>query len=397
MFRFAMKNLWIKKAQLLLVTLSVVISAGVALLSYNVSEQVRRGITQTAGYYSVIVGPGGSASQLAMNTMYFTDKPLGTLPYETLSDLQKDSRVTLAVPFAMADTVQGYGVVGTSSAFLSEKPLAEGQLFRDGETYTVVLGANAASALGKRTGDTLYSAHSDGEEHKTPLTVAGVLAPTHTVYDNEVFTYIGTLWGLHGEEAEEEHEAGGEEHLHNGSVCAILLKAKNPAAAMQLTEEYDGKIVENEDGESRMLQAIEPMSAVRGVLEQADTTRYLVFALCGIILLMNLVIIAAITMLNTVAASKEIALMRLIGIGMKKINGVYLLQNAVVGGASCLLAVIFSRLCLLLAGDFVAAQGVVLNPFCFFFPEALILLFVLTALLLPTFVSTQIMGKKNAM
>ena len=69
MLSFALKNLKVKKIQVILVVISIVISAGVAVLSYNTAEQVSDGITSTAGYYSAIIGPSGSETQLAMNTM----------------------------------------------------------------------------------------------------------------------------------------------------------------------------------------------------------------------------------------------------------------------------------------------------------------------------------------
>jgi NO-binding membrane sensor protein with MHYT domain len=62
----------IKRVQILLVVLSIVISAGIGVLAYNVASQVDDGITENAGYYSVIIGPAGSQTQLAINTMYFT-------------------------------------------------------------------------------------------------------------------------------------------------------------------------------------------------------------------------------------------------------------------------------------------------------------------------------------
>ena len=91
MLRFALKNMAVKKTQIVLVVLSIVISAGIAVLAYNVARQVDEGITGNAGYYSTIVGPAGSSTQLAMNTMYFTDEPLGTIPYSVVTSLQRDS------------------------------------------------------------------------------------------------------------------------------------------------------------------------------------------------------------------------------------------------------------------------------------------------------------------
>ena len=60
MFRFAIKNMLIKKVQVILVLLSIVISAGVGVLAFNTAEQVSDGITNTAAYYSAIIGPAGS-------------------------------------------------------------------------------------------------------------------------------------------------------------------------------------------------------------------------------------------------------------------------------------------------------------------------------------------------
>ena len=119
MLRFALKNMTIKLVQNILIALSIVISAGIAVLAYNVANQVNDGITKNAGYYSVIIGPSGSKTQLAMNSMYFTEEPLGTIPYSVVTDLMKDgAKVSTAIPFAMADNYNGYGVVGTTTAFL---------------------------------------------------------------------------------------------------------------------------------------------------------------------------------------------------------------------------------------------------------------------------------------
>ena len=90
------------------------------------ANQVRDGITKGADYYSVIIGPSGSQTQLAMNTMYFTDEPIGTIPYSVATDLMQDgTRVKNVVPFAMADNYNGCSVVGTSSDFLKGKTLCQ--------------------------------------------------------------------------------------------------------------------------------------------------------------------------------------------------------------------------------------------------------------------------------
>ena len=401
MFRFAIKNMAIKKVQVILVVLSIVISAGVGVLAFNTAEQVSDGITGTAAYYSAIVGPAGSKTQLAMNTMYFTDSPLGTIPYSVVSDLQKDSRVTEVVPFAMADSYNGHSVVGSTSAFLSEKAIAEGRMFDDSATFEVVLGAAVARVNGVKVGDEIHTSHSVGDEHHEALTVVGILEESHTVYDNVVFTQLRTIWEVHEHEEEEEtHDAAegeGEEHVHAGeeTVCAILVRTKNPGYAMQLVNEYDGKVITTQDLDTYTLQAIEPMDTVRGILEETNNTKYIVFVLCAIILVMNIMIISIITLLNMYHSAKEISLMRLIGISMKKINLLYIIQNSLIGLVSIMLAFGVSRLCLVFMKDYVASMGVVLNVAKVYPLEIVILLGVFLISVLPTVLCTFMMSGKD--
>lgn len=418
MLKFALKNMAIKKVQIILVVLSIMLSAGIGVLAYNVASQVDDGITRNAGYYSVIVGPAGSQTQLAMNTMYFTDAPLGTIPYSVVTELQMDgTRVSNVIPFAMADSYNGSDVVGTTSAFLKDKTVAEGRMFDDTATLEVVVGAKVAKVNRLSLGDTIYTSHSANstETHAQGLTVVGILEESYSVYDNVVFTQLRTLWAMHdhgGEEhtdedhaGEEEHageedhaeEPSKEEHHHTGgTVCAILVNTKNPAYAMQLAAEYDGKIFATADGESYTLQAIEPMAVVRDVLNDADNTKYIVFVLCAVILVMNVMIISIITLLNMYHSAKEISLMRLIGISMKKINLLYIIQNSITGLISTLLAFGLSRLCLGLMGDYVASMGVVLNTGKVYAVEIIILVGIFVISILPTMIWTFLASRKDS-
>jgi hypothetical protein len=288
MLKFAIKNMAVKKLQIVLIVLSIVISAGVGVLAYNVAEQVSDGISGTAGYYSAIIGPAGSKTQLAMNTMYFTDEPLGTIPYSVVEELSSDMRVREVIPFAMADSYNGSSVVGTSPAFLSEKSLASGEMFSADGAFEVVVGSAVAKMNELEIGDEIFTSHAVGDTHTQPLTVVGILKQTHTAYDNVVFTQLSTIWRVHDHE-DHEHEEG-EEHEHEeGTVCAVLVKTTNPGTAMQLVSDYDGKIFNVAGGESFTLQAIEPMETVRGVLEETNTTKYIVFILCAIIIIMNII------------------------------------------------------------------------------------------------------------
>jgi ABC-type lipoprotein release transport system permease subunit len=391
----------VKKVQIVLIVLSIIISAGIGVLAFNVATQVSEGITNNAGYYSVIVGPAGSNTQLAMNSMYFSDSPVGTIPYSVVTDLEKDTKVTSVLPFAMADNYNGYGVVGTSVEFLENKELAQGEMFEADNTMQAVIGSNIAKYNELQVGDVIYTSHSvnSTETHAQGITIVGILAESYSSYDNVVFTQIKTLWDMHNhEEIDEEHyEDAIEEHHHShGTVCAVLINTKNPGFAMQLVEQYDGKIVTAADGDTFTLQAIEPMSVVRDILNDADDTKYIVFVLCAVILVMNIMVISIITLLNMYHSAKEISLMRLIGISMKKINLLYIMQNSLMGFISVVLAFIVSRTLMFLMNDYVESMGVVLNMSVVYPLELVILLGVFIISVLPTVIWTFIMSRKDS-
>lgn len=399
MLKFALKNMAIKKVQIILIVISIVISAGIGVLAFNVATQVDEGITSGAQYYSAIVGPAGSNTQLAMNTMYFTDSPVGTIPYSVVSSLQQDQRVDSVIPFAMADNYNGYNVVGTTPAYLKNKSVAKGEMFTSTETMQAVVGSNIAKYCDLEVGDLIYTSHSAGgtDKHTQGITVVGILEESHSSFDNVVFTQIKTLWDMHdhGEEHGEHEE--GEEHQHtHGTVCAILINTKNPGYAMQLVQEYDGKIITTEGDDNYTLQAIEPMSIVRDVLNDADDTKYIVFVLCAVILIMNIMIISIITLLNMYHSAKEISLMRLIGISMKKINLLYIIQNSIMGLVSVLLAFGVSRICMSLMNSYVESMGVVLNMSKVYPMEFIILLAVFIISVLPTVIWTFCMSRKDS-
>lgn len=414
MFKFAFKNMAIKKAKIVLIVISIVISACVGILAYNISEQVDSGFKTTAAYYDMIIGPSGSSTQLAMNTMFFTDKPLGTISYEYVEALEKDTRVNKVVPFTMGDSYNGAKIVGTTADFLEGKEIDEGEMYT--EKFQCVIGSAVAEKYGLTLGSILVTSHGlteGGHAHEgNPLTVVGILAKTKTAYDNVIFTPCETVWATHDHSEEESEEAeltetheeeeshenthtSEEAHSHeevedtheeHGEVCAILVKSKSFNAYSQLSAEY---------GENSKLLVINPSEVLREVLENVDMSTQIVYILCIIILIMNIFIISVITLLNMYDSKKEIALMRLIGIGMNKINFVYIIQNGIIGFISTILAFICSRLCLMLMGGYVASMGIVLDTAKIYPLEIAIMAVVFVISVLPTIVCTLNMSKKD--
>ena len=390
MLSFALKSMATRKAKLIMTALSVVIAASVALLAYNISTQVSEGIVNTAAKYDLIIGPSGSSTQLAMNTMFFTDKPLGTIPYSIIDDLDRSGQVNAAIPFSMGDSFNAAPIVGTDPALLEGKALSKGEMFD--EAMEAVVGADVASAYSIKVGDEIVTSHGlseSGAAHaEHPLTVVGILKRTDTAYDNAVFTPVSTIWALHGHEEDDHDHDAHEGHAEAGDICAVLVRSKSLADYAALMSYYS---------DQTDYMAINPNTVLREVMDNVDLSRRIVYILCAVILVMNLFVVSVIAMLNMVDSRREIALMRLIGVSMGKINRLYLIQNAITGLCAMALSLLLSHLCLWGIRGFVARMGIVLSAVKIYPLEWVILLAVFLLSIIPTLVLTGRMAGKDGM
>ena len=345
--------------------------------------------------------------------MFFTDKPLGTVPYSLVEDLRASGQVNAAIPFSMGDSYNSAPIVGTEPELLEGKALKSGQMFA--RPMEAVAGSAVASAYGLKPGDKIITSHGlseTGAAHAdSPLTVVGVLKRTNTAYDNAVFTPISTIWALHDHEEEEEGEHEGEheeehgeevgeegeadhhahedhDHAGEGEICAVLVRSKSLNAYSQLMSAY---------GSDSGYLAINPNTVLREVMDNVDLSRRIVYILCAVILVMNLFVVSVIALLNMVDSRKEIALMRLIGVSMASVNRLYLIQNALVGAAAMALSLLFSRLCLVLVRGFAASMGIVLNAWRVYPLEWVILLVVFALSILPTMILTRRMAGRDGL
>lgn len=380
----------VRKAKLLMICLSIVITACVALLAYNISTQVSEGIIQSAANYDLIIGPAGSSTQLAMNTLFFTDKPLGTIPYSLVEELRNSGQTNAVVPFSMGDSYNSAPIVGTEPALLEGKALSAGSMFS--AAYEAVVGAGVARQYGLQIGDRLVTSHGlsgGGAAHaENPLTVTGILGRTGTAFDNAVFTPCETVWALHDHQHEEEE--GEEEHAHGEeeeTICAVLVRSKSISAYSALQSAYSA---------SSDYLVINPNTVLREVLDNVDMSRKIVYILCAVILVMNIFVISMIALLNAYDSKEEISLMRLIGVSMGKINGLYLFENALTGLIALALSLALAHLGLLGIGGFVASMGIVLSAGKIYPLEWAILLAVFVISILPTSVLTLRMARQDS-
>ena len=87
--------------------------------------------------------------------------------------------------------------------------------------------------------------------------------------------------------------------------------------------------------------------------------------------------------------------MRLIGVGTDKINLLFLLQNGIIGLLATGISFALSRLCLLFLGKYAASMGIVFDTAKIYPLEWPIMAVVFVLSVLPTFLCTLHVAKKD--
>lgn len=418
MFNFIIKNALTKKSKILLTTITIILSCTVGLLSINISKQVNDGIIELSGGYDLIIGPAGSESQLAYNTLFFTDNSLGTIDHSYYEKLLSDTRINQVIPFAQGDGYKGYKIIGTTSTFIENiGTKTTGEMFS--KPFEAVIGYNVAKKCDLNINDTMISSHGLGslaEEHSNnPYTVVGILDKTNTNYDNVIFVDINSVWQAHSTSSLEEqilhdklteteiayhiaigditqeevneiianketHEHNEEEQHNHSGLTSLLIKSKNPTNQAILKQEYN---------DIPGIQAITPTQVLRESLETVDLSKQIVFALCTIIFAMSIVLLFVITLLSAQDLKNDIKLMRLIGVSSSKIYTIFLIQTSIISFISLLFSLLLSKVGLYFINGISTGYGLVINPMRFYSVEFIILavMFVITLIPVITYIS----------
>lgn len=391
MFNFIFKNALTKKSKILLTVITIVVACMVGLLSINVSQQVDDGIIELSDGYDVVIGPAGSDTQLAFNSLFFSEDALGTIDYSHYEKLKNDDRIATVIPFAMADNYGNFRIVGTESTFLQNYSI-KGNNFE--KAFECVIGYNVAQSSNLSIGDTILSTHGlMGSQHANPIKITGILNKTNTNYDNIVFAHINTIWESHGHTVENHTKTETEnsdvhtEHNHGDlGITSLLIKTKSLKNQSEVVSEYS-KI--------HGVQAITPTIVLRKSMESIDMSKQIVYALTTIIFCMSVILLFVISLLTAQDLRKDIKLMRYLGISQTKISSIFILQSTIISIFSLCLAFVLSHLSLNYINNISTGYGIVINPIKFYSSEYIVLGIMFFVTLLPTIIYIVRFFKKD--
>ncbi|EJZ20832.1 ABC transporter permease [Rhizobium sp. Pop5] len=269
MIRFILADLRRLWAGSLVVVLLVALATALGVSVVLQERALRLGSARAADKFDLVIGAGGSETQLVLSSVFLQPSPLPLMPGEVLARLAADPRVDWAAPIGLGDSFSGYPIVGTTATLAGKLSgdFAEGQVFaREGEA---VIGSAVKLSLGGEIKPMHGSVEEGGETH-TELVyhIAGRLRPTGTAWDRAILVPIQAVWHIHGlgagEHAEGAEEAGHDHaqpvtqhdtHEHRGEIDpdatlnenwtadapglpAILVKPKTIADAYKLRQDY---------------------------------------------------------------------------------------------------------------------------------------------------------------
>jgi putative ABC transport system permease protein len=236
--------------------LSIALAAGLSMSVYCISDQTYDAFTGGPVGFDAVLGGRSSPLQLVLNTVFHLESSPGNVPWATYTSLRKDPRVTLAVPYAVGDSYEGFRVVGTIDELFTKfeylegrklTPGAGGRIF-DPRQREAVIGSTVSLKTGLKVGDRFHPSHgvveAPGESHKEEYVVVGVTEPTNSPSDRVCWIPIESFFhteghALRGTGKEFQAKEGEEIPDANKEVSAVMLKLRGPKAGYSLDEEIN--------------------------------------------------------------------------------------------------------------------------------------------------------------
>jgi putative ABC transport system permease protein len=335
-------------------TLTVVsIALGVSLVVAAVllARGIKEGFIAGATDYNLVVGAKGSPTQLVLGVVFRMDLATPNIPYTVYEGLRQDRRVETAVPIGVGDAYRGFRYVATNSAYFSAYPwrrkpftLAAGKFFADdppGEpTYEALLGAEAARSTGLQIDDRFY----EGEEMaEYPLTVVGILRPTHSADDRAIFFSLPSYWGMN-------EVARG---MAVKPLTAVLIRPKQMSDLPSLHREI------NVAPDTQAVLPSGVLLTIFNTIAVAEDVLKMILAIVGVIVLLYVFV----SMYSaTIERRREIATMRALGARRASVLGIILAESATLATLGGVGGIVGGHAVAYLAGALLGSSGLVTNP-----------------------------------
>lgn len=164
-------------------------------------NESERQLVQRAEESPLLVGARGSALDLVMNSLYFSDEIPGSMTMAATEEIIS-SELASPIPLYIRFHARGFPIVGTTLDYFDFRRLEvrEGEMF--GLIGQCVLGTEVARRLDLSAGDSIVSSPETVFDlaglYPLKMKISGVLAPTRSADDYAIFVDLRTAWVIQG-------------------------------------------------------------------------------------------------------------------------------------------------------------------------------------------------------
>jgi putative ABC transport system permease protein len=204
----AWRSLLNRRFAVVLTVCTIALSIGLLVLVEQLRSEVRQGFYRSVSGVDLIVGGRTAPVQLLLYSVFGIGDATNDISWETYTQLKDLPEVDWAIPMALGDSHRGYRVLGIGGAFFEHYHFGDGETleFASGQAFAdlfdVVIGSQVARQLGYDLGDEIVLAHGTGnvslqghDEH--PFTITGILAPTGTPVDQQLYVSLQAHRAIH--------------------------------------------------------------------------------------------------------------------------------------------------------------------------------------------------------
>jgi putative ABC transport system permease protein len=254
LLRLAVRSLWNRRITALLTISAIAISVTLLLGVEKLRTAAREGFANTISGADLIVGARSGPINLLLYSVFRIGDATANVTWQSYRKIAAHPDVAWTIPVSLGDSHRGFRVLGTDLDYFAHYRYAgdRGLEFSEGgpwgDLYDAVLGADVASELHYRLGDSIVLAHGIGSvsfaQHKDkPFRVAGILKRTGTPVDRTVHVSLEAITAIHidwqsgmqaSPEARISAEAARHRDLTPDSITAFIVGMKSKVTVFMM-------------------------------------------------------------------------------------------------------------------------------------------------------------------
>ncbi len=347
LLRLAWGSLLNRRFAVVLTICTIALSIGLLVLVEQLRAEVRQGFYRSVSGTDLIVGARTAPVQLLLYSVFGIGDATNNISFQTYRELSQVREVAWAVPMALGDSHRGFRVVGTRSAFFEHFKygnreslrLADGEVFDD--LFEAVVGHQVARQLGYSVGDQIVLAHGTGrvslQQHDDhPFTISGILAPTATPVDQQLFISLAAHQAIHiGWETGMQRPGAGidadaararADELEPQSITSILLGLTSRAAVFGLQRRIN-------DYRAEALTAVMPGITLQELWRITGLAEQILRVVAGLVVLAGLLGMLTVLLTTLNERRREMAILRANGARPLQIAGLLVFEAGLIAAA----------------------------------------------------------------